>query len=229
MSEVAKSTETLNDVNSTLAVLTRAATETVPGVHYASITVQHPDGAFETLASTDEQSEGADQLQYEYSQGPCIEAAGGERFLKSDDIRADPRWPAYGPRAADEFGIGSQLAYTMFAEGDTFGGLNLYSTALHTFDDSSLILAELFATQGAVAMGHQRRIDQLHTALETRTVIGQATGLIMERYGLDEVRAFGFLARMSQTGNIKLRDLANDMVQTVSEKASVVRRGERIS
>jgi hypothetical protein len=229
MSEVAKSTETLDDVNSTLAVLTRAATETVPGVQYASITVKHLDGAFETLASTDQRSGGADQLQYEYSQGPCVEAAGGERFLKSDDIRADPRWPAYGPRAADEFGIGSQLAYTMFAEGDTFGALNLYSTALDTFDNGTLILAELFATQGAVAMGHQRRIDQLHSALETRTVIGQATGLIMERYGLDEVRAFGFLARMSQTGNIKLRDLASEMVETVSEKAGVVRRGERIS
>jgi ANTAR domain/GAF domain len=229
MSEVAKSTANLDDVNSTLAVLTRAATETVPGVHYASITVQHPDGGFETLASTDEQSVGADQLQYEYSQGPCVEAAGGERFLRSDDIRLDPRWPSYGPRAAGEFGIGSQLAYTMFAEGDTFGGLNLYSTELNTFDDSALILAELFATQGAVAMGHQRRIDQLHSALETRTVIGQATGLMMERYGLDEVRAFGFLARMSQTGNIKLRDLANEMVQTVSEKANTVLRSERIS
>lgn len=209
-------------------MLTRAATETVPGVNYASITVKHPDGRYETIAATDDESHGADALQYECGEGPCVEAAGGERFRKSNAIASDSRWPAYGPRAAAEFGIGSQLAYTMFADGDTYGGLNLYSLAKGTFDDNALLLAELFATQGAVAMGHKRRFDQLHTALETRTVIGQATGLIMERYGLDQTQAFAFLARMSQTGNIKLRDLAQGMVAEVSDKANAAQQPEDV-
>ena len=219
MSEVAKSTDGLHDVSPTLTVITRAATETVPGAHYASITVRHGNGQFETLAATGKESRGADHLQYICAEGPCVGVAEGELFLKSDHIQSDPRWPEYGPRAAAEFGIGSQVAYTMFADGDTFGGLNLYSKSEETFDDGALILTELFATQGAVAMGHQRRFDQLHTALETRTVIGQATGVIMERYGLDATHAFAFLARISQTSNVKLRELARDTVMAVAEQA----------
>ena len=113
----------------------------------------------------------------------------------------------------------AQLAYTMFAAQHTFGGLNLYSTSTAALDEEALALAELFATQGAVAMGHRRTVDQLSDGLNIRQVIGQATGLIMERYGLDESRAFEFLSRMSQAGNIKLREIADEVVQSANQKA----------
>lgn len=187
-------------------------------MHYASITVKHPDGRYNTVAATDEKSLAADNMQYEYREGPCVDAACGETRLKSEDIRSDSRWPRYGPDAAERYGVRSQLAYTMFADQQTFGGLNLYSKSMGAFDENALVLAEMFATQGAVAMGHARTFGQLQDALATRTVIGQATGLIMERYELDEVRAFAFLTRMSQTGNTKLRDVAEEVVSSANEK-----------
>ena len=218
MAEVAKSTENLHSAEDALNSLVRAAKETVPGVHYASITVKHPDGRYDTVAATDDESVAADLLQYEYDEGPCVDAAGGYTLLNAIDLTSDPRWPRYGPDAAARFGVRSQLAYTMFADQQTFGGLNLYSKSAGVFDENALLLAEMFATQGAVAMGHARTFSQLQDALATRTVIGQATGLIMERYELDEGRAFAFLTRMSQTGNIKLRDVAEEVVSSANEK-----------
>lgn len=218
MAEVAKATESLDNLEETLNSLVHAAKETVPRVHYASITVKDPTGHYRTVAATDEKSLGADALQYEYGEGPCVDAAGGAQVLHSTDLKSDPRWPRYGSDAAEQYGVGSQLAYTMFADQQTFGGLNLYSKSVGGFDDDVLVLAEMFATQGAVAMGHARTFGQLQDALATRTVIGQATGLIMERYELDEGRAFAFLTRMSQTGNIKLRDVAEEVVSSANEK-----------
>ena len=148
-----------------------------------------------------------------------MDAAGGERLIQSDDVGSDPRWRRYGPHAAERFSVTAQLAYTMFAAQHTFGGLNLYSTSTAAFDAEALVLAELFVTQGAVAMGHKRTVDQLSDALGTRQVIGQATGLIMERYGLDDSRAFEFLTRMSQSGNVKLRNIADEIVQSANQKA----------
>lgn len=219
MADLAKSTEKLDHVDVTLNSLVRAATETVPGAHYASITVKDPDGRYNTVAATDDKSVGADTMQYEYGEGPCVDAASGELLLNSADLKTDPRWPRYGPEAAKQFGIGSQLAYPMFADQQTFGGLNLYSKSTGNFDANALVLAELFATQGAIAMGHARTFNQLHDAVETRTVIGQATGLIMERYELDDNRAFAFITRMSQTGNIKLREVAQEIVDAANQKA----------
>lgn len=215
MADVAKA---LDNVDETLNSLVHAAQQTVPGVHYASITVKHPDGRYSTVAATDEKSVAADNMQYEYEEGPCVDAACGERLLNSNDIESDSRWPRYGPDAAKQFGVCSQLAYTMFADQQTFGGLNLYSKSVAAFDEDALVLAEMFATQGAVAMGHARTFGQLQDALATRSVIGQATGLVMERYELDEGRAFAFLIRMSQTGNIKLRHVAEEVVSAANEK-----------
>ena len=67
-------------------------------------------------------------------------------------------------------------------------------------------------TQPAIALGHVREVGQLRDALSTRKVIGQAIGVIMERYGMGEDRAFQYLIRASSTSNTKLRDVALEVV-----------------
>ena len=219
LADAAKATDSPGDITETLGVLCRGAKETVPGIDAVSVTLRHPDGTFETVAATDSLSAECDRLQYELGEGPCVDAAGGKGLVLSVDVGSDPRWRRYGPLAAGRFSVMAQFAYTMFAAQHAFGGLNLYSTSTATLDAEALALAELFATQGAVAMGHKRTIDQLSEGLETRQVIGQATGLIMERYGLDDSRAFEFLSRMSQGGNIKLRVIADEIVESANEQA----------
>lgn len=73
-------------------------------------------------------------------------------------------------------------------------------------------VATLFATHAAVAFRRARTEAQLNNAVRTRQVIGQAVGILMERYEFDEDRAFGFLARTSQDSNIKLREITQELV-----------------
>lgn len=130
-------------------------------------------------------------------------------------VRHDQRWPAFVPRAVN-LGLRSQLGVRVYLSDTTVGGLNLYSTQSDVISEDSVALAHLFATQAAVALGRIRKVEQLMTALETRSVIGQAVGVLMERYKIDSDRAFNFLTRISQTSNTKLRDIAKSVVETVS-------------
>src|SRR5690606_1122688 len=100
------------------------------------------------------------------------------------------------------------MGLRLFTEQATLGGLNLYSTQTDTIDPDVQHVAELFATHAALALGRARHVEDLNTALQTRKVIGQAIGIVMERYQLDEDRAFQFLVRVSSHSNVKLRDVA---------------------
>ena len=68
-------------------------------------------------------------------------------------------------------------------------------------------------------MGFVRSVEGMRDALRTRKVIGQAIGIVMERYSLNEDRAFQFLVRLSQSGNVKLRTVADDLVSSLNNKA----------
>jgi GAF domain-containing protein len=133
-----------------------------------------------------------------------------------EDAAHDERWPRYMPAAAEK-GLRAQLAVGLFRNEDSLGGLNLYSTGSDTIADEAILIAELFASQAAIALGRSREQSQLNEALQTRKVIGQAIGILMERFQLDEARAFQFLIRASTTTNIKLKDVAAELVTAKNE------------
>jgi AmiR/NasT family two-component response regulator len=99
----------------------------------------------------------------------------------------------------------------------TLGGINFYSTESEDLHPEAEALADLFAAHSAIALGHARERETLNEALHTRKVIGQAIGIIMERYHMNEDRAFAFLVRASSQGNIKLRDIAQELVNQRSK------------
>ncbi|GAB2752533.1 ANTAR domain-containing protein [Nocardioides pakistanensis] len=104
------------------------------------------------------------------------------------------------------------MGLRLFADGQTLGGLNLYSTEGESIDPEVRQVAELLAAHAALALGRARREEGLSSALTNRRVIGQAIGIVMERYQMDEDRAFQYLVRVSQHSNIKLRDVARELV-----------------
>jgi len=210
MADVARGLQHSGSMDETLSRITAAARDAVPGVDHVSITCRRGDGPLVTLAPTDSVSRKADELQYALLEGPCYEAALGAGLVASDDVTKDDRWPRYGP-AAGELGIMSQLAVAIYDTPQSRAGLNLYSHQPGNFDDIHQV-AELFATHAAVAMGHAGSVEQLNEALSTRKVIGQAIGIVMERYGIDQDRALEFLIRLSQTSNVKLRAVAAELV-----------------
>jgi hypothetical protein len=198
------------DFDATLSSITSAAIDVLPDVDYASITVRHSDDNIDTVAPTDPLVIELDAAQYQLREGPCYDAAVDTAHVISPNIGADPRFPRYGPYVVTK-GINAQAGLRLFDAPTSQGALNIYSHRLGAFEDFST-LASLFAHQAAVAIGYAREIDDLNDAIRTRTTIGQAVGILMERYDLTDERAFAFLTRLSQHRNVKLRIIASEIV-----------------
>jgi hypothetical protein len=218
MADVVASMQEPTKVEETLELITRSAAETIPGILEASISITTRGGEIQTLAPTGPRVTRADHLQYELHEGPCLDAAIEESVVIVNDLASDPRWPDFGPKAA-ALGFGSQVAFQFRADPHVRGALNLYADGPYGLDQDSIHLGSMFAGQIAVAMGWAKQDQTLTEALATRNLIGQAVGIVMERYQLDSDRAFAFLVRLSQSANKKLRTVAATLVDTANEAA----------
>jgi hypothetical protein len=218
MSEVAAALQSPMDLDETLQLITRSAADTIPGIIEASISITTKDREIKTLAPTGPVVTRADHLQYELGEGPCLDAALDDPIVAVNDLAADPRWPDFGPKAA-ALGFGSQVAFQFRAEPHVRGALNLYALEPNSIDQDSVQLGSMFAGQIAVAMGWARQDQTMTEALATRNVIGQAVGIVMERYQVDSDRAFAFLVRLSQSRNTKLRTVATALVDQSNTNA----------
>ena len=193
-----------------LHTLATSAATNIPGVDFVSITVRTRNEPLRTQAATDPLAERADFLQYELREGPCYAAVTGERFVMVNDLAAATDFPRYCPKAA-ALGVGAQAGVQLLHDGEV-AGLNLYARTPGAFDRSTVQFAELFASQAGALLGYAEQVEQLSEALHTRTDIGTAVGILMERYGIDRHQAFAFLTRKSQTRNIKVRVLALELI-----------------
>jgi GAF domain-containing protein len=201
------------DLDATLASITRAAVEVLPQVQYASITMRHPDGSLDSYAVTDNLVADLDEQQYQLQEGPCYDATTTNRYAVVNDLGADERYPHYGPVAV-RAGIRSQAGIRLFENSRTAGGLNLYSRGVGGLDEIDTI-TQLFSHQAAVALAYSLEVTTLKEAVKSRTRIGQAVGIVMERYKIPEQQAFAFLTRMSQTRNTKIRHIADQLIEAV--------------
>jgi hypothetical protein len=202
------------DLDETLSRITAAAVRVLPEVTMSSISVMHEDGTLETVAPTDELLCEVDAKQYELREGPCYEAASDTENVVSTDLATDERFPRYRQAALDA-GIRAQVGVRLFDAKSSQGALNLYSDQVGAFQDLGS-LADLFREQSAMALAYAQEVQNLRDAVQTRQRIGQAVGIIMERYGLNDQRAFAFLTRLSSTRNVKLRDVAREIVDELS-------------
>jgi transcriptional regulator with GAF, ATPase, and Fis domain len=207
-SEVAP--ETLLDIAARLAV------ENVHGCEAAGISLVRRARVLETPAYTDRAAHVSDQLQLELDEGPGLDAIWERQVVHSPDLAAEPRWPSWGPRTVAETGVRSLLSLRLFTSDDLVGALNLYSFQARAFDEAAVEDGLALAGHIAVAVTSARRIAQLNEALDSRTSIAAAVGILMERFDLSYDRAFAVLGRISAQGNVKIRDLAMELVATGS-------------
>jgi hypothetical protein len=205
------------DLDQTLARITAAAVEVLPDVSMSSISIQHADGRLETVAETDTILCDVDAAQYELQEGPCYEATADSGNIVSTDLSNDGRFPRYRDVALGA-GIRAQMGVRLFDTGSSQGALNLYSDRVGAFEDLGA-LAELFREQSAMALAYAQEVQTLRDAVRTRQLIGQAVGIIMERYKLNDQRAFAFLTRLSSTRNVKLRIVAEEVVAELGQNA----------
>jgi GAF domain-containing protein len=199
----------------------------VPTAAMVSVTLREADGTFHTPAQTDPLATQADEIQYETGEGPCVEATASSStgFTQSPDLAHDERYPRFGPRVVD-LGLTAVCSTGMFPGGDPprLGALNYYfrgPEGLAEVDqDAMLILASHAAVALRAARGleaEKLRTVQLTDALQSRDVIGQAKGILMERRGADADQAFDILRRASQDLNVKIRDIARTIASRRAE------------
>ena len=136
-----------------------------------------------------------------------------QRTIRVADLEAELRWTRLVARAR-ELGVGSMLAVQLFVDDQNLGALNLTSREADAFDDESEHVALLFASHAAVAMTGERAVGQLRAAVTSRELIGQAQGILMERFKITAELAFQMLMLASQDTNRKLRDIADELVST---------------
>jgi len=209
-------TELLGESNEQLTVrsIVHRAVEVVPDAESVSLTVRARHQRLRTLASTDDLAMGADELQYRFREGPCVDSVREGAWFRSGSVAQDPRWPTWGPRAA-ELGVGSMLSVLAFAGAEPRCALNMYARGEGGFADRDEVeLALLYATHAANALAAARLVEGLETAVGSRHLIGLAQGVVMERYGLTVDQSFAFLRRLSSTTNTKLIDVAREIVET---------------
>jgi GAF domain-containing protein len=215
---VARELNAPRDLATTLHTIVEVAARSLPGIDHVGITLAHSTGEMETRAATDEFAWKLDRLQVELGEGPLVGAIEGKELVLIENATDDSRWPLY-LKPAVATGLRSQLGIRLCADEQTLGWLNLYSSSTDTVDPDVVHLAELFAEHAALALGRAQREDQLQAAITTRQLIGQATGIIMERHALDDTRAFEHLVRVSSHSNVKLRDVARELVDEANGKA----------
>ncbi|WP_373280758.1 GAF and ANTAR domain-containing protein [Mycobacterium celatum] len=201
------------DVDSVLQELTEGAARFVPGAQHAGITIATRDGKVRTASASGHYPALLDEIQQRHDQGPCLSAAWEQHTIRINDLAQEQRWASYCRDAVEETPIRSIMSFQLFADHHTMGALNFYSEQPNAFDDEAVELGLIMATHAALAWNLVRRDEQFRSALASRDLIGQAKGMIMERFNIDSVQAFELLKRLSQSSNTPLVAVARQLVE----------------
>lgn len=215
--ELAAAARGMQDEDSSREAMERAvaiATKILPGCDAAGVCVVFHGERVDTHATSNDALRQVDSLQHELKEGPCLDALRQQDTVQSSDLSIDERWPKWGPEVAGRLGLFSIVSYRLFSTGDNLGALNLYGKSRSAFTTDDVHDGMALAAHVGVALAGAQEVENLEKALGGRTVIGQATGILMERFDLAPDRAFGVLSRLSQHKNLKLRQLAEQIVQT---------------
>ena len=213
--EFAELTLTLHEVSSFDETVERVLEFAVKALNceYAGIILVHDRSRVETVAATNPAVADLDRIQLEVGEGPDLEIISDRHGVLIRDVRTEERWPAW-TREVDSKGISSMLGTRMYTTKSTLGSINFYDSKPNWFDEVDVDVAHMLGRHAAVALETARNDENLWKAIDARNVIGQAQGILMERFGMDAAQAFAVLRRYSQTNNMKLNLVAEQLIGT---------------
>jgi GAF domain-containing protein len=180
---------------------------------HATVLFVHGRKRIETVASTDPVLAELDGRQMELGEGPDLALAQGGDDVMVRDIGEDVRWPLWASIVAGA-GLRSMIGVRLYTSQRTIGSLNLYDVHPDHFTEPDRQVAHVLARHAALALGRVQDSEHLLRAMDSRKLIGQAQGILMERFQLDDAGAFAVLRRYSQNNNMKLHDVARLVVET---------------
>lgn len=206
----------------------RAATSAVPGFGSAALVVSDGDGSHAVVAASDEAARALATFQLHLEQGPLALALERALTVQTADTRHDTRWPrlarALVVRATAP--VAAQLCTPLVAGGRVIGALDLSARSAGMPAEPWVRAAELHATQAAMVLERLQVEAQLASAVDSRTVIGQAVGLLMERLQVGRDEAVELLKQHSSISNTRVRALADELVAEADEVYAATPRGE---
>ncbi|MGZ5399405.1 MAG: GAF and ANTAR domain-containing protein [Nocardioides sp.] len=182
---------------------------------YAGVILVHAAGDVETVARTHPVVAELDAIQMQTGQGPDLDVIADRHTVLVRDAKEDGRWPQWSEKVVAA-GVRSMLGTRLYTTKTTIGSLNFYDSDPDHFDEADVDVAHMLARHAAVAMESARGAENLWKAIDARNLIGQAQGILMERFGVDSEQAFGVLRRYSQDNNIRLHLVAEKLIATRS-------------
>ncbi|KQO03700.1 hypothetical protein ASF21_05470 [Arthrobacter sp. Leaf234] len=213
LSELARSLQREDSEDAVLERLVPGSIDLVPGADEASITLVTGRRRVESRAPSGRLAQVLDELQERTGEGPCLSAVYDEQTVRVPDLRDEDRWPEFSAEAA-RAGAGSMLSFQLFVEGDNLGALNLVGRAPNAFTEESEYVGLLVAAHAAVAFADAQKLHQFKDAIATRDLIGQAKGILMERYAITAGQAFIMLVQVSADTNVKLLAVADELARS---------------
>jgi GAF domain-containing protein len=194
----------------TLELVVQSALKAID-CQYAGVMLIHGGNNVETAASTDPLVDELHQVQLECGEGPGLRAVANRLTIVVADTAVDRRWELWAGKVA-ALGVRSVLTARLATGDADVGTLNLFHTEPDAFDADDEAVASIFARHAAVALANARQAENLWAAIDARKLIGQAQGILMERFDLNADQAFAVLLRYSQQRNLKLRAVAELLV-----------------
>jgi transcriptional regulator with GAF, ATPase, and Fis domain len=201
------------DSDTVIAELVEHAAVEIPGAQYAGVTVTRNAKHIDTPAASHKWPLILDEIQQRHRQGPCLTAAWEEKTVHVANVATDERFPLYARDVLEHTPIRTVMAFQMWVAGETMGALNVYAESPNVFGPETRTIGMVFAAHSSVAWNAARRDEQFQKALSSRDVIGQAKGMLMERYGVSAIQAFDLLRKLSQDSNTPLTEVAADLIQ----------------
>jgi len=214
---------TRESVNTVVELVTALASATLPGTSGAGVSLVDEAGK-RTTAASDPLVEKADLQQYQLDEGPCLSAARERAVIRIDDLESERRWPAWR-KAVAGLGLRSVLSAPLIAGDEAIGAIKVYSREIAAYDERGEHLLTLFARQAAILLANMQSLQdaqqlsaQLKEALTSRDLIGQAKGVLIAQGAAGEEAAFSMLVTASQRANVKLHDVAEQIVAAVTSR-----------
>lgn len=183
---------------------------------YAGVALYARGSRPEVAAVTDPVVADVYDLQLTSQTGPLVTALQEKTTVLIRDTTTDDRWPEWAAKVA-ALGVRSVLDVPLVTGGgahQTVGVLGLYSPDADAFDADDEAIAHILARHASVAVASARHEETMAQAVDARKLVGQAMGILMERFDVDGDRAFAILKRYSQDNNTKLRDVAQHLIDT---------------
>jgi ANTAR domain/GAF domain len=219
LADIAREASTPKEMYPAICV---AATLTVPGCDHASLMICR-DGVYSTAAVSDSVARQIDKLELALGSGPCLTAIEECTAQIQTDLTADGRWPSLANRVLAETPVRGALSVRLPVDRERAGALNLFSDNANAFDERSVecaLVLGAFATVATNAVAQGEDVSSLRRGLASSREIGKAVGMLMVLNDVSDDDAFGMLRRTSQETNVKLADVAADIVRQRSRPAA---------